>query len=143
MDEATFAKRISESSQIIGFQPMSDEPAYVGFLKELGVTVPEEIIPADATLSPEETAKKFAEQYGGSAVSLFIPGQKFDKFGTRHGRGHGWYDRFLSQLPREWLRVGVLDVSRLSDEKLKRQTWDQPVDMLLVSEKGGWRIISV
>lgn len=143
MDSESFANKISGYSRFIGYQPMADEPAYADFLKQFDVKVPEEIIPADASLSPFETAETFSETLKDASVALFVPGQKFDMRGTRHGRGHGWYDRFLSKVPREWLRIGVLDEGMLSKETLERKSWDEPMDALLVSDKGVWRVVSL
>ncbi len=143
MDEAAFANKISGYSRIIGYQPMADEPVYADFLKQFGVNVPEETIPADASLSPFDTAEHMASSHANDSVAIFVPGQRFDVSGTRHGRGHGWYDRFLSKVPREWFRVGVLNGNQFSPETLSRKSWDEPMDALLVYEEGAWRVVSV
>ena len=65
-------------------------------------------------------------------VVVLIPGTAFDESGTRKGRGGGWYDRFLSRIPAEWTRVGVLPQESLQSEPLQRQSWDEPVDYLLI-----------
>jgi hypothetical protein len=79
----------------------------------------------------------------GKNVCVFVPGTSFDSFGTRHGRGGGWYDRFLSAIPREWLRIGVATLSSFkNDTKLKRQLWDEQVDYILIfnSELTSWDV---
>ncbi len=68
-------------------------------------------------------------------VCLLIPGRNFDIRGTRHGRGGGWYDQFLSRLPVSWLRIGITNEDHFSNCLLKRQLWDQPVDWLVVRKK--------
>lgn len=62
---------------------------------------------------------------------IFLPGQKFDLTGTRKGRGFGWYDRLLTELPIDWIRIGVAKEKQLSKTPLKRYPWDQPVDWLV------------
>ena len=143
MDETAFAKKVSEFSRLIGYDPIGDEPDYKNFFSAHAIDIPYIILSKDPEVSPEDTAKGISELWKGESVALFIPGRKFDTFGTRKGRGGGWYDRFLSKVPREWFRIGVLSETQLSDEKLERKSWDEPMDVLLVWESGTWRIISV
>lgn len=140
-DEASFAKKLSGYSRFIGYSPMADEPDYGDFLKKFAIGVPQEIIPADPSLDPFDVAKKMSSAYTEVRVAVFVPGQRFDSFGTRHGRGHGWYDRFLSGIPREWFRVGVLNADQFSNALLERKSWDEPMDALLISENSAWRIV--
>lgn len=143
MADVTFVEQISKRTRIIGFEPMSDEPAYDDYLQKLGLQIPEDRIPADASKDPFETALHFVGLYKGESVALYIPGRQFDMQGTRHGRGHGWYDRFLSKVPRTWYRVGVLNADALSGDVLTRKPWDEPMDALLIFEDGKWRSVIV
>ncbi|MBX9792941.1 MAG: hypothetical protein K2Y02_01440, partial [Burkholderiaceae bacterium] len=61
--------------------------------------------------------------------------------GTRHGKGGGWYDRFLSKTPAKWLRIGVLNETRLSATLLTRESWDEPMDFLALQTEVGWHYI--
>lgn len=45
-----------------------------------------------------------------------IPGMAFDRHGHRLGRGRGYYDRFLAQLPPTTCRLGVCFPFQLVDE---------------------------
>lgn len=69
---------------------------------------------------------------------VLVPGQRFDLFGTRYGRGAGWFDRFLSVIPQTWLKIGMANKEQLSQTRLTRQTWDQPMDWLIVCDDGRW-----
>ncbi|MDO8511648.1 MAG: 5-formyltetrahydrofolate cyclo-ligase [bacterium] len=72
---------------------------------------------------------------------LFLPGQKFDITGTRHGRGFGWYDRLLAGLPNEWIRIGIATESQISHTPLIRNPWDQPADWLIGEQnQRRWKI---
>ncbi len=63
---------------------------------------------------------------------ILIPGSKFDTQGTRYGRGGGWYDRFLSQVPHGWIRIGVCAQENFLLDAINRESWDEPMDWVLV-----------
>lgn len=127
----------------IGYTPINDEPDPSLFLKAEG-------LPSDITRLPQERdTDPFAVAHAlllanvGKKVCLLIPGQRFDEKGTRHGRGGGWYDRFLSAVPREWLRVGVLNPHQFSKKELTREEWDEPMDALLIKETSAWKFFLI
>ncbi|MES2135035.1 MAG: 5-formyltetrahydrofolate cyclo-ligase [Patescibacteria group bacterium] len=127
---------------LIGYSPMGDEPDVHSFLIEHQIFKPGRSIVADKNISPHDFALSLLKAHEGEKVCIFVPGREFDTFGTRHGRGGGWYDRFLKELPRTWLRIGVLHPTQLSEEKLKREPWDEPVDYLLVTKNNDWDIFA-
>jgi 5-formyltetrahydrofolate cyclo-ligase len=63
-----------------------------------------------------------------------VPLAAFDGFGNRLGYGKGYYDRFLSQLPRTTLKVGLAYSIQEVDE-IPSETHDVPLD-LIITEHG-------
>jgi hypothetical protein len=76
-------------------------------------------------------ATEGGEEVYQSYISKKALGEEFDIFGTRHGFGYGWFDRFLSQVPKQWLRVGITDSEKFYSKKLLRQPWDEQIDWIL------------
>jgi 5-formyltetrahydrofolate cyclo-ligase len=89
-------------------------------------------VPTDPKTDPFVEAAKARELFGESLVCVFIPGTKFDASGTRHGKGFGWYDRFLSALPSSWIRIGFCNTDLFSLEPLVRQSWDEPMNFVCI-----------
>ncbi|HVW71879.1 MAG TPA: 5-formyltetrahydrofolate cyclo-ligase [Candidatus Paceibacterota bacterium] len=87
-----------------------------------------------AALDPFAEAEKARAACGGTRTAVLMPGRKFDATGTRFGQGGGWYDRFLSVVPAEWLRVGFCFDRQFSPEPLLRQEWDQIMDYVCVAK---------
>lgn len=115
----------------ISYIPYNDEPdpSVCPFISK---TLPIYTIPQNPTLSPLAYVHKLTKKYGESnKLCIFIPGQAFDTTGTRHGRGHGWYDRFLSKVPHQWLRIGMVSIAHFHTEKIFRAMHDQPVDVVI------------
>ena len=120
------------------YMPIQDEIDYTE--EDFPLVMPEIrcVISKSAHANPYEWADKCIAKFRTSKVCILVPGTKFDLYGTRHGRGAGWYDRFLSKLPPSWLRIGVINDTKLSTTKLARQTWDEPVNWILVRGAPGW-----
>jgi 5-formyltetrahydrofolate cyclo-ligase len=96
------------------------------------------VLPASASDDPFVYATDLVASYPNSRVVIFVPGRQFDLTGTRHGRGGGWYDRFLSRVPHEWIRIGVARQSDVSIAPLVHEPWDEPMDWLLIETDGAW-----
>lgn len=93
--------------------------------------------------NPFAWATKCVTKFQNTQPYILIPGTLFDKHGTRYGKGVGWYDRFLSKVPRTWLRVGIAYKSQISDTQLVRQGWDEPVDWIIVHDNNLWEIYKI
>ncbi len=91
---------------------------------------------------PVQNASEIIRGQEGATAYILIPGRQFDRWGTRHGRGGGWYDRFLDKLPAAWMRIGVCFLDQISATHLQRESWDQPVDWLFIEREDGWTFVS-
>ncbi len=126
---------------VLAYQPLSDEPDITAFLFDLPKNISILNTPQTKTDDPFLFAESLLKKYDQKTLLLFIPGQKFDAHGTRHGRGGGWYDRFLSGVPKQWIRVGVLTSSQFSSTPLLKEPWDEAMDHLFLDEKNEWNLI--
>lgn len=98
------------------------------------------LIPRDKNSDPFEWADNCIAKFKNDPVCVLIPGTRFDAYGTRHGKGAGWYDRFLSKIPFNWLRVGIIAGAKFSNSKLIRQEWDEPVNWVIVKDHSSWKV---
>lgn len=114
------------------YAPFGDEVDFTNPSFPLGISADAIVVPNDKNSDPFVWAALCVNHFKEVDQCILVPGRKFDVYGTRHGRGHGWYDRFLSCLPREWIRIGITTESDLSFARLSRQSWDEPMDWLLV-----------
>jgi 5,10-methenyltetrahydrofolate synthetase len=113
----------------IWYKPLSGEP-----IPKMGPLIPWYVVPQNPEMDPFKLAEELINRAPKDARAyLLVPGTRFDRFGARYGRGGGWYDRFLSRLPRSWLRIGIAKSHQISETELERNPWDEPVDWLLVS----------
>lgn len=128
----------------IRYEPIEGEIDYLE-LELFSKTHPKAIIilPKNPDMDPLSCALDCISKYGSDQAHILIPGQMFDIKGTRHGRGRGWYDRFLSKVPRNWLRIGICDESSFSESPIERKEWDEPMDLIFVQAKEKWRIFDV
>ncbi len=98
-------------------------------------SVPVYEIPPRASASVETELARARALFEERQVALFLPGRAFDRQGTRHGQGGGWYDRFLRGAPVSWLRIGVCFPHQVHETPLPRAPWDEPVDILVIAQK--------
>ena len=117
----------------ISYVPVHEEPNPLKLFPELATKIVHTIQPVPS-LIPADEANRALKLVQGSAFIL-IPGRTFDARGTRHGKGAGWYDRFLSTVPADWLRVGFCYNEQFSKEPLTRQEWDEPMDYVCAVHK--------
>lgn len=125
---------------VILYEPFEDEVDYR--IKSFPIDLPPKnfVISKSKNNDPIKMAKICVENYKEANPYLLVPGTCFDIFGTRHGRGVGWYDRFLSQVPKSWLRVGICPTSKFFTTQIKRNDWDQLMDWLLIFDGLNWQI---
>lgn len=64
---------------------------------------------------------------------ILVPGLAFDPRGNRLGRGFGYYDRFLGDLPGIVTRVGLAYAGQLVPE-VPVDVWDVPVHAIVTEE---------
>lgn len=94
-------------------------------------------VPKSALISPAECAQRVVNFAGERLAFVVVPGRLFDSKGTRQGRGRGWYDRFLANLPCDWLRVGVAAAGCFSQKIIPRQEWDEVMDWIVWNSGSG------
>lgn len=117
---------------VIAYLPIDDEPDY----RLLGLPTPVYIVPARGD-NDCAAAMRDARASVHGEVCVLVPGRAFDMTGTRHGRGGGWYDRFLARAPRDWITIGVTTPGRLSTTPLERKEHDIPVAYLAIVRTDG------
>lgn len=96
------------------------------------------VVPHAKNSDPYIWADMCIDRFKNDNPYILIPGTRFDKYGTRYGKGVGWYDRFLSTIPREWQRIGIAHTSQISSSPLKREMWDEPIDWLITHDGIMW-----
>ncbi len=135
-----FEKNIARCTLKISYIPCNDEPdpllcPYIPNISNI------EYIQKDISPTPIDRIHALLKKYDQTIFAcILIPGRAFDTTGTRHGRGGGWYDRFLSQVPKHWIRIGITPEHRFHTEKLFRKSHDEPMDFIIVSGNKNWDI---
>ena len=96
-----------------------------------------ELLYIDTPLCLEEGAYGIPEPYAGERAYpgeidfIAVPGIAFDKEGYRIGFGKGYYDKLLKRVSAP--KVGVAYSFQVLD-RVPRENWDEPVDMIVTEE---------
>jgi|SRR3989344_3136275 len=135
-----FKGLISTYTGVIAYKPLADEIDYDNSTFPIKLHENKILLQSGKIENPFISAEKYTEYFKKDKIYILVPGTKFDIYGIRYGRGGGWYDRFLSKVPRAWLRIGVTDISRLSSEQLEKKPLDEIMDFVIVHEKNSWKI---
>jgi 5-formyltetrahydrofolate cyclo-ligase len=98
------------------------------------IAAPEDLIPATWNPWVLEPAAEAAIIAPAEIGLILVPGLAFSADGWRLGRGGGFYDRFLEQLPARTVKLGVA-FDRQIVEALPTELHDQRLDMI-VTESG-------
>ena len=109
------ASIISIGNEILSGQTVDTNAAYLsGKLLSIGIPV-------------------ISSYTAGDDIDLIVvPGVAFDKKNIRLGRGHGYYDRFLSGLPKRTKTIGLaFDFQVLED--LPQDPHDVPVSTIITA----------
>jgi len=131
---STLEQVLSDAAAYIAYEPRKDEPDWRSY------GLPERLaslVPRDPSSDPLSFADMVTQKHTTDSVCVLVPGTAFDAAGTRHGRGGGWYDRFLARVPKAWIRIGICDQEIFSSVPLQRMPWDEPMDFVLVRMPDG------
>lgn len=129
--EALLGALCASARAFVTYQPLRTEVPLGDYVTP-GTGVPAYTIAPRASLDPCEEVARAKGVVGDLPCTILMPGRTFDARGTRLGQGGGWYDRFLAEAPVEWIRVGFCFDDQFSATPLRRQPWDEPVDVVCV-----------
>ena len=130
MNQGSLASLLSSFDALITYTPLGAEPRFQELMALEEKAVYE--IPPHAHLDPSAELARAQAVVDDRVTAILLPGRYFDASGTRHGRGGGWYDRFLAEAPPAWTRIGLCFNDQFEEAPLMRQAWDQPVDYVVV-----------
>ena len=134
MEEYLQLKKIINSYQaVISYKPFVDEPNPEEIFPLIRPCV-KYIVPLTYSALPTETSNTVKKIVGKGRVCIYIPGKSFDRNGVRYGRGRGWYDHFLSEIPSGWLRIGFCFRKQFSESSLKKEPWDELIDWVCAKD---------
>lgn len=124
------AALIARFPACVAYIPVQGEVDFTQFLSLEGKVLYE--VQPRRELDPLCEAREAIRHTQGKETVVLVPGRRFDTTGTRHGKGAGWYDRFLAAVPASWIRIGFCTDAQFSTEPLVRESWDEPMDYLVV-----------
>ena len=138
-NEEALAALLRPYSAFITYAALRSEVPFRDYV-ELPLGATEYQIAPRASLDPRTEVEAAIAAVDTASCAVLIPVREFDTHGTRHGRGGGWYDRFLAAAPKEWLRIGFCFEHQFSAAPLVREAWDEQMDAVVVIENGSVRL---
>jgi 5-formyltetrahydrofolate cyclo-ligase len=132
----TLLAELDSCGAVITYVPLRKEVPFRDFVHLSENARIYEIQPR-ASLDPSAEAAAARSAAARLRTCVLLPGKQFDVSGTRHGQGGGWYDRFLSHVPADWVRIGFCFARQFSPDPLKRESWDQVMDYVCVVDEAG------
>jgi len=127
---------LGEYTASVNYEPILTEVNYSTAPLSKSIYGQTIVLPCDKESDPIIWAATCADVFKDKVTCVLVPGEHFDVYGVRHGRGYGWYDRFLSHIPAVWLRIGITDIEHMSSHHLEKQSWDESMDWVLVFDEG-------
>ena len=136
----------NEAKSSLFYLPMSDEISLLSSLnlalsKNKACFVPRFVLGIEENFEPlYSNYSQQNEIYSDFSFLdlIFVPGLMFDEYGFRLGRGKGFFDRVLSEIPDRIITVGVIPEAllkeSLSDLNILDE-WDQRVKYLLTEKR--------
>ncbi len=121
---------------LLSFIPMKDEPDVtpinnLALDKNLPIAVPAKEPGTYIFLNTAEKGKTIIVQSIKVKTLMLVPGVAFTQDGKRLGRGGGWYDRALTNLPKCIETVGICAKERLLSD-LPTEEHDRKVSKVLI-----------
>ena len=121
---------------LLSFIPMKDEPDVtpvnnLALKKEIPTAVPAKEPGTYIFLNTTENNKTITIQNIKVKTLMLVPGVAFTQDGKRLGRGGGWYDRALTNLPSCIETVGICAKERLLSD-LPTEEHDRKVSKVLI-----------
>ena len=127
----------------IVYEPLLNEVDYTKVPLKNEIFIKKIILPNDKNSDPYVWVDRCKNYCKDKNVCILIPGRQFDIYGTRHGRGGGWYDRFLEKAPKKWIRIGITDIANFSMTQLNRKLLDEPMDWIIVNDNLSWLVYEI